>query len=1070
MDDFKKLSDTRKHSFENSALDAAAKALYDMVQSAASAVRYGGGKPVSITGALWDADALPYQAKAAEKNGICVSAGGEAEAVFGSQRHTRGGLKMYTDRPARHPVKRMITFLLCLIMAFSFALPAAAGAGEAGKTVRVGWYESAFHRTDQFGRRSGYGYEYQQRIATFTGWSYEYVEGSWSELLEKLIAGEIDLLSDVSYTEARAEKILYSALEMGSEDYHVFITPDNTEIRPDDFSTLNGKRVGVNKNSIQEQLFVQWAAQYGVTPDIVELTEKTPELLAMLGRGEIDALVTLDTYGNSADVLPVCKVGAASSYFGVNKNRPDIKQELDVAMNRIMEDNRDFNEQMTAKYNKASGLTGFLTADELAWYNGHGVIRVGYKADYLPFCGYNEETQSLQGALSDLLAFARTCEKNAELSFETRGFDSTEEGLRALADGSIDCLFPANLSSYDGEQLGVIITDPFAATELYVAVRTADRQGVSPEQDMTVAITRGNTNYESFLMNNFPNWKVQYYDTSEAGFKAVSVGEADCVLVSNYRLNRVSSLCERYKLSTLATGKEMDLTFAVRREDDCLYSILNKISRLLPDSLINSSLTSHSFLEVKVTFDEFLRDNLAVVLASMSAVALLIITLLLHGILAERRANKERQLISAVETDTLTGLYNRNFFFEYANRRHRETPEPVMDAVVLNIEQFHTVNELHGRDFGDRVLRSLGEEIRNFLSKTDGIGGRFEGDRFDIFCAPQENYHALLRRFQNRFRDLFPNASIRLRMGVAPWQKGVEPMQLFDRARTASSTIRGGGKHLMIYDQEMHVREDLNHRLLNDLERALRDHEFKVYYQPKYDIQSEPPRFNSAEALIRWHHSELGLIPPNDFIPLFESNGQISEIDKYVWRETARQIAQWRDKYGVTIPVSVNLSRVDALDPALEQTLDGLLKEYALDCQYLHLEVTESAYTEDADQLRRVIQRLRAKGYKIEMDDFGSGYSSLNMLSSIPIDVLKMDMAFIQNIEHDEKDIRLVELIIDIASNLKVPVIAEGVETETQMLLLKKMGCALVQGYYFSKPLPAAEFETSLLKNALAGK
>jgi diguanylate cyclase (GGDEF)-like protein len=964
-------------------------------------------------------------------------------------------------------IKRSSAFLLCLIIAASLLMPLSAHAQETGKTVRVGWYESAFHHADGFGRRSGYGYEYQQRIATFTGWNYEYVEGSWSELLEMLIAGEIDLLSDVSYTEERAEKILYSALVMGSEDYHVFIRPDNTEIRPDDFSTLNGKRVGVNKNSIQEKQFVEWAEEYGVHPEIVELTEKTPELLAMLERGEIDALVTLDTYGNTADVLPVCKVGFAESYFGINKNRPDLKQELDAAMNRIMEDNRNFNEQMTAQYNKASGLTGFLTAEELEWYQTHGKIRVGYQTNYLPFCDVDEETQSLEGTLSDILTFAETCEKNAELSFETRGFRTTEEAVQALVRGEIDCVFPVNLSSYDGEQLGIIITDPYATTELYAAVRTADRQGLSPEQDMTIAITKGNLNYESFVMDYFPHWKAAYYDEREDVFKAVSKGEADCILVSNYRLNRMRDLCDRYELSTLATGNVMDLSFAVRREDDCLYSILNKISRLIPDSLINSSLTTYTFVDERVTFLDFIRDNVVSVLAVVAAIALVIILLLVRNIRAERRANSERKLISAVETDALTGLYNRNFFFEYANRIHRETPEPKMDAVVLNIEQFHFVNELHGREFGDKVLKSLGEEIRGFLRQTDGIGGRFEGDRFDIFCRPQEDYRLLLGRFQSSLRNLFPNASIRLRMGVAPWQEGVEPMQLFDRARAASSIIRGSEKHLMVYDEDMRVKEDLNQRLINDLDRALRDHEFEIYYQPKYDIQNDPPRFHSAEALIRWHHPEIGVITPNDFIPLFEANGQISEIDKYVWRETARQIAEWREKYGITIPVSVNLSRVDALDPTLEQTLDALVEKFSLDYQYLHLEVTESAYTEDAEQLRRVIQQLRAKGYKIEMDDFGSGYSSLNMLSSIPIDVLKMDMAFIQNIEHDEKDVRLVELILDIAANLKVPVIAEGVETETQMQLLKKMGCELVQGYYFSRPLPASEFEKSIIKDCI---
>ncbi len=953
---------------------------------------------------------------------------------------------------------RILTALLIFVAAV-LALPVVAQAQEAQKTVRVGWYESAYHSTDAFGRRSGYGYEYQQRIATFTGWHYEYVEGSWSELYEMLVAGEIDLLSDVSYTPARAEKILFSALGMGAEDYHAFITPDNTEIRPDDFSTFNGKKVGVNKNSIQEQLFIEWAERYGVTPEIVELTGKTPELLEMLSRGEIDVLVTLDTYGNTADVLPVCKIGAADSYFGINKNRPDLKQELDAAMNRIQEDNRNFNQQMEEKYAKANGLTGFLTADELNWYKNHGTIRVGYKNDYLPFCGTDEDTQALTGALSDFLQFAETCERNAQLSFETRPYDTMEEALQAMTNGEVDCLFPINLSAYDGEQLGIIITDPYVSTEMYAAVRTADGRGVSKESGMIVALVKGSPNFDTFLMDCFPNWQPQYYDSGEAAFRAVGQGEADCALVSNYRLNRTSALCDAYKLSTLATGEVMDLCFAVRQDDDCLYAILSKITRLIPASAVNTSLTNYAFLDNRVTFGEFIRDNLVVALAIVASVAIVILLLLLQSIRSERKASSRRQLISAVEHDELTGLYSRNFFFEYANRMHRETPEPKMDAVVVNIEQFHSVNELHGRNFGDQVLKALGGEVHAFLSETKGIGGRFEGDHFDIFCTPQDDYQALLDRFQARLRKLFPDDSIRLRMGVAPWQAGSEPVSLFDRARTASSSIRGTERHLMVYDHEMRVREELNHRLLNDLDRALREHEFQVYYQPKYAIQSEPPRFNSAEALIRWHHPELGLIPPADFIPLFESNGQISDIDKYVWRETTRQMARWREQYGVTVPVSVNLSRVDALDPTLEQTLDGLLAEYQIPCAYLHLEVTESAYTEDADQLRRVIAALRAKGYRIEMDDFGSGYSSLNMLSTIPIDVLKMDMAFIRNIEDDEKDMRLVELILDIANNLKVPAVAEGVETETQLQLLKRMGCELVQGFYFSKPLPAEEFE-----------
>ena len=423
-----------------------------------------------------------------------------------------------------------------------------------------------------------------------------------------------------------------------------------------------------------------------------------------------------------------------------------------------------------------------------------------------------------------------------------------------------------------------------------------------------------------------------------------------------------------------------------------------------------------------------------------------------------------RQLISAAEYDRLTMLYNRNFFFEYANRIYNYHPEWHMDAIVMNIDQFHTVNDLNGRDFGDNVLRLLGNEIRAFLGETEGIASRFEADRFDIYCRHFDNYPALLERFQNKINSLSKSANIRLRMGVNSWKEGVEPVLLFDRARVACSMVRGNYKsHLMIYNEDMRMREILNQRLLNDLRRAVENHELKVLYQPKYNIQVDPPRLSSAEALVRWWHPELGMISPASFIPLFENNGEISVVDNYVWMEAARQIAEWRERLGVTIPVSVNLSRMDVFDPALEETFDTILKDNRLDHKCLKLEVTESAYTENAEQLIEVIKRLRRRGFEIEMDDFGSGYSSLNMLSSMPIDVLKMDMAFIRNIEHNATDFRLVELILDIARYLRVPVVAEGVETEEQLAMLKDAGCDLVQGYYFSRPLPPEEFEKLII-------
>ena len=419
-----------------------------------------------------------------------------------------------------------------------------------------------------------------------------------------------------------------------------------------------------------------------------------------------------------------------------------------------------------------------------------------------------------------------------------------------------------------------------------------------------------------------------------------------------------------------------------------------------------------------------------------------------------------RQLISAAEHDRLTMLYTRNFFFEYANRLYRYHPEMRMDAIVMNIEQFHSINEVNGRDFGDEVLRVIGGEIRAFLAETEGIASRFEADRFDIYCVHQPDYAALLKRFQDTADAISPSVSIHLRMGVKPWREGVEPILLFDRARTACNMVRGNySSSLMVYDEDMRMRELMNQRLLNDLQAARDERQLIVYYQPKYNIQCEPPRLVSAEALIRWQHPDLGMVSPGAFIPLFEGNGLISIVDSFVWNEAAHQVAVWRDRYGITLPISVNLSRADVFDRTLEDRLAALVESNGLGYHDVKLEVTESAYTNNASSLLDVIRRLRDRGFEIEMDDFGSGYSSLNMLSDMPIDVLKMDMKFIRNIEESETDLRLVKLILDIARYLGLRVVAEGVETEGQLELLRNAGCDMVQGFYFSRPLPPEDFE-----------
>ena len=244
-------------------------------------------------------------------------------------------------------LRRLIPAVLPLALAIVFAIPLAANAQEANnKVVRVGWYDSSYNTVDQFGRRSGYAYEYQLKIAAYSGWSYEYVNGSWSELLQMLIDGKIDLMSDVSYTEERAKNMLFPDLPMGSEDYYVFVDPDNKEVSSSDAATLNGKRVGVNKDSIQADYYREWARRNKVNAEVVELTTSEDDSLQMLKNHNLDAYVTVDSFVNPERAMPVFIVGSSDFFFAVNKDRPDLLAELNSALSAIQKENRHFNHQM----------------------------------------------------------------------------------------------------------------------------------------------------------------------------------------------------------------------------------------------------------------------------------------------------------------------------------------------------------------------------------------------------------------------------------------------------------------------------------------------------------------------------------------------------------------------------------------------------------------------------------------------------------------------------------------------------------------------------------------------------
>ncbi len=429
--------------------------------------------------------------------------------------------------------------------------------------------------------------------------------------------------------------------------------------------------------------------------------------------------------------------------------------------------------------------------------------------------------------------------------------------------------------------------------------------------------------------------------------------------------------------------------------------------------------------------------------------------------------SEDRTILQATEREELTGLFNKDFFFKYADRYDMFHPDLAMDAIAFNVNHFHLLNEVYGRDYGDGVLADVSAFMRDLVEQLGGMATRLESDKF-LFYVPhndETDYDAILENLNSHFTAL-SSINVKVRIGMyRNVDKSIGVKRCFDRALRVANTAKDKYTRLITcYDETAYNNDIYFDQLINEMQTSLADRQFEVYFQPKYSVAGPEPRIVSAEALIRWNHPLFGMIRPDVFVPLFEDNGLIWDLDCFTWETVADCMKAWERELGLALPVSVNVSRRDLFDPRFKENLTDILARYDSPVNRFYLEITESAYTEATDQLLETIAALRSSGFTIEMDDFGSGYSSLNMLSLFPLDVLKLDMKFIQDITVSKKKASIVRFVMELAKEFSLDVVAEGVETREQVEMIRAMGGHIMQGYYFSKPLPEAEFRNLLIK------
>lgn len=540
---------------------------------------------------------------------------------------------------------RYVCYLFCLLTFFAVLAGVSASAQAESKIVRVGWYQDVYNIKGSHGERSGYVYELEQSVAAYTDWKYEYVTGTWPELMKKIENGEIDLMASVSSTPEREQTMLFSELPMGKEIYYLYADLRHTDISPSDITTFNGKRVGVLPNSVQYPMLLAWEQKHNL--HLTKVTVKDfDDAKAKLEQREIDAVSSIETpQWVNIGTSPVATTGDSGIYFAINKKRPDLKKELDNAMRRMEYDKPFYMDELYKRY-LSSVSNAVLSHEEEAWLAKHGAIRVGYLQQDFGVSSIDKETGKLAGVINDYLKYAADCLGNNTLHFETQGFATQEEQLQALQDGKIDMIFHVSQNPYAGEKNDLTFSNTVLTSNMAAVTKKDyfDENAVN-----TVAIDKGNLLLKWYVGYNYPHWKIKEYAFAAELEHAVRSGEADCFVV---KAGQLSKDMESNGLHSVFLTKPGNTSFAVSRGNVILLSILNKTLKTMPPSMLAGALSMYDNRLKKVTAMDFVKDNLVAV-ATVFISVVLVIFLLTLGLLQKSRNAEAKAKQAASEASEL---------------------------------------------------------------------------------------------------------------------------------------------------------------------------------------------------------------------------------------------------------------------------------------------------------------------------------------------------------------------------------------------------------------------------------
>ena len=950
----------------------------------------------------------------------------------------------------------LFAYLFFILGSFSFACAAEQGQKQ---IIKVGYYGyDSFLSVDGNNGYSGYSYEFLKDIGEYTGWDYEFVYGTLEECLARLENGEIDLMTSLQKTPERLNKFAYSQNYVGMI-YSVLCVDQNREdIYYEDFAKFDGMTVGVLRGSkIGRNLDEYAVANYFHVKK--EYFDNLHDMFIALHEGRVDA-VAASAFATIGQGRVVARFQPQPGFFLARKDNQALINSIDNACDRIFADNLQYRETLQDKYYGSSPAFKLsFTREEVEFIKSQPELKVAYDPNWQPVAYYDNEDGTVKGIAVD---FLQIVSEKTGLKFSFIKTENYKNFSKIITSKEADLICGFDKATGDGRFYNLSVSKVY----LELPLSFISMKGNVPSGIFSVGIADGRVGIRNNLEKNYPMAIITNYRTLEAAKEAMREGEVDFVVDNSYILQKYLQEPGNENLQLLPYGSSgQNLSFALSLErNHKLLVIINKvIANIRPEERNRIIASNIAQVPYNLTVNILVKKYFYQIIAS---IILLFIAGSAYFYLLEKQ--KEKALEKIAFYDRLTGARN---FEKFKIDAAELVGSGNYVIVMFDINHFRAVTTGFGPKEGKKLLRLLSRNLGNAIN-CDEILGHGSNDLFVLFLRDtgdpgiRKRLLAIQEGVKTEITTSGDLYNISLAFGVyRPGKDEIDLEKMMEYADLARLEAKNGHKGgIVFYETDLGERTIHEAEIENKMDQALQNGEFIVYYQPKYDLKTEKPA--GAEGLVRWS-SDKGLIMPGEFIELFERNGFVLKLDLYVFEQTCADIRRWLDEGRRVLPISINVSRLHLLDPEFVNDYKAIISKYRVPPELLELELTEHMPMASEDFLVEVFNNIAGLGISLAIDDFGSGYSSLNILHTMPFDTLKIDKMFFQDKTSSERGRRIIETVVMMAQKLGMRVVAEGVETKEQAAFLQAIGCDWVQGFYFAKPMPSKEFENLLSREVL---